>query len=119
MDRLTRVLTVGWNMTTGADAGSDAADAEVDSILGQRRQRARRRFFQAVLEDDDRGVLEGIAAGASLNQVNTDGETPILVASRLGHERIVRILLDATGPWYKATPPSRSCSSSAAPTFPS
>ena len=95
MDRLTRVLTVGWNMTTGADAGSDAADAEVDSILGQRRQRARRRFFQAVLEDDDRGVLEGIAAGASLNQVNTDGETPILVASRLGHERIVRILLDA------------------------
>ena len=71
------------------------ADAEVDSILGQRRQRARRRFFPAVREDDHRGVLEGIAAGASHNQVNTDGETPILVASRLGHERIVRILLDA------------------------
>ena len=97
MDRLTRVLTVGWNMTTGADAGSgsDAADAEVDGILGQRRQRARRRFFQSVLEDDDRGVLEGIEAGAPLNQVNTDGETPLLVAAKRGYERIVRILLDA------------------------
>ena len=44
---------------TTADA---EADAEVVSIHGQRRQRARRRFFQAVLEDDDRGVLEGIEA---------------------------------------------------------
>ena len=26
-----------------------------------------------VAEDDDRGVLEGIEAGARLNQVNTDG----------------------------------------------
>ena len=97
MDRLTHVLAVGWNMTTGADAGSgsDAADAEVDGILGQRRQRARRRFFQSVLEDDDRGVLEGIEAGAPLNQVNTDGETPLLVAAKRGYERIVRILLDA------------------------
>ena len=97
MDRLTRVLTVGWNMTTGADAGSgsDAADAEVDGILGQRRQRARRRFFQSVIEDDDRGVLEGIEAGAALNQVNTDGETPLLVAAKRGFARIVRILLDA------------------------
>ena len=97
MDRLTHVLAVGWNMTTGADAGSgsDAADAEVDGILGQRRQRARRRFFQSVIEDDDRGVLEGIEAGAPLNQVNTDGETPLLVAAKRGYERIVRILLDA------------------------
>ena len=60
MNRLSRVLRVGWNFKpTGADA-DDAADAEVDSILGQRRQRARRRFFQAVLENDERGVLEGI-----------------------------------------------------------
>jgi ankyrin repeat protein len=77
---------------TAADAD---ADAELASIHGQRRQRARRRFFQAVLEDDDRGVLEGIAAGAPLNQVNTDGETPLLVAAKRGYARIVRILLDA------------------------
>ena len=83
MNRLSRVLRVGWNFKpTGADA-DDAADAEVDSILGQRRQRARRRFFQAVLENDERGVLEGIRAGARLNQVNADGETPITVAARL------------------------------------
>ena len=64
MNRLAYVLSVGrWRLnSTGADAGSDAADAEVDGILGQRRLRARRRFFQAVLEDDDRGVLEGIEA---------------------------------------------------------
>ena len=94
MNRLAYVLTVGrWHMPIGADA--DAADAEVDSILGQRRQRARRRFFQSVIEDDDRGVLEGIEAGAPLNQVNTDGETPLLVAAKRGYERIVRILLDA------------------------
>ena len=78
-----------------ASRRSDAADAEVDGILGQRRQRARRRFFQSVLEDDDRGVLEGIEAGAPLNQVNTDGETPLLVAAKRGFARIVRILLDA------------------------
>ena len=95
MNRLSRVLRVGWNFKpTGADA-DDAADAEVDSILGQRRQRARRRFFQAVLENDERGVLEGIRAGARLNQTDTAGETPITVAARLGHARIVRILLDA------------------------
>ena len=95
MNRLSRVLSVGWNFKpTGADADA-AADAEVDSILGQRRQRARRRFFQAVLENDERGVLEGIRAGARLNQTDTAGETPITVAARLGHARIVRILLDA------------------------
>ena len=95
MNRLTRVLAVGWNFKpTGADA-DDTADMEVVSILGQRRQRARRRFFQAVLEDDDRGVLEGIRAGARLNQVNADGETPITVAAKRGYTRTVRILLDA------------------------
>jgi ankyrin repeat protein len=77
---------------TTADA---EADAEVVSIHGQRRQRARRRFFQAVLEDDDRGVLEGIEAGARLNQVDTAGETPLIVAAKRGYARIVRILLDA------------------------
>ena len=39
---------------------ADADDDELANIHGQRRQRARRRFFQAVLEDDDRGVHEGI-----------------------------------------------------------
>ena len=94
MNRLTRVLTVGLNFKpTGADA--DAADSEVDSILGQRPQRARRRFFQAVLEDDDRGVLEGIRAGARLNQTDVAGETPITAAAKRGYTRTVRILLDA------------------------
>ena len=77
---------------TAADAD---ADAELASIHGQRRQRARRRFFQAVLEDDDRGVSEGIEAGARLNQVDAAGETALTVAARLGFARVVRILLDA------------------------
>ena len=68
--------------------------ADTDRILARRRQ-ATRRLFQAIFAGDESGVVESIAAGAELNDVNADGETVLLIAAKRGDERIVRILLDA------------------------
>jgi len=52
-------------------------------------------LYSAVWNGHEACVRVLIAAGANPNVVNTDGETPLIWATRSGHEACVRALIEA------------------------
>lgn len=99
MNRLSRVLRVGWNFTsTGADA---AADAEVEGVFAQQQQELRRRrmrklLFKGARKGNEQDVQKAIDFGVRVNRVSDDeGDPPLILAARNGSIGVIRQLLDA------------------------
>jgi uncharacterized protein len=51
--------------------------------------------FQAVLDDDSARLQALLAFGASVNKINDEGLSPLIVAAENGRDKAMRILLDA------------------------
>jgi ankyrin repeat protein len=69
-----------------------------EAIEQSRRDRAERAddpLRLAALEGDATRVRELIEAGAAVDRIALDGNTPLLDAARLGHADVVRVLLEA------------------------
>jgi len=51
--------------------------------------------MKAVRHDDAAGLAKLIAGGADVNELDANGDAPLVMAAYLGHAEIVRMLLDA------------------------
>jgi ankyrin repeat protein len=85
---------------------TEAWGKQIRSLLEEHQGKADRAvagqtLMQAVAKNDGEGVRRAIGAGADVNEKSpvvgggNDGQTPLLVASFLGHAEIVRVLLAA------------------------
>ena len=52
-------------------------------------------LMKAVQKNDAAGVKALIGAGASVDELDPNGDAPLVMAAYLGHDQIVRLLLDA------------------------